>query len=134
MSQIDHDRLLKVLGMTGSDQDGEALAALRKAQAIMSAAKVTWSDLIKAQPYAQMREEPQGRPSDWDDEAARLKVRRCASMILEKYPFLLNEWEKGFLSDWEQKPDHWSMSTKQRAIFVRIINRWNHYMNMRKSA
>lgn len=39
-------RLLKLLGMTGSVHDGEALNALRMATALMKRCRVTWSDLL----------------------------------------------------------------------------------------
>lgn len=44
---VDIEKFIKVLGMTGSTHDGEALAALRTAQRMMTAAKVSWVDLIK---------------------------------------------------------------------------------------
>ena len=47
MTQLDIERLIKVLGMTGSVHDGEALAALRTAIKMMAAAKVSWADLLK---------------------------------------------------------------------------------------
>jgi hypothetical protein len=51
---LDKTKLLKVLGMTGSAHDGEALAALRTALKMMANANVTWVDIItivvKAEP------------------------------------------------------------------------------------
>lgn len=44
--RADRERLLKVLALTGSPNDSEALAALRKAQTIMRRLKVTWGGLI----------------------------------------------------------------------------------------
>jgi hypothetical protein len=44
---MDIEKLVKVLGMMGSEHDGEALAALRTAQKMMAAAKVSWKDLLK---------------------------------------------------------------------------------------
>jgi hypothetical protein len=46
MSEIDRDRLIKLLGMTGSSHDGEALSALRRALDLLAAAGVTWDDLL----------------------------------------------------------------------------------------
>jgi hypothetical protein len=43
---MDIEKLIKVLGMTTSIHDGEALAALRTAQRMMAAAKVTWADIV----------------------------------------------------------------------------------------
>lgn len=42
----DRAQLLKLLGMTGSEHDGEALNALRMALTLMKRCKVTWADLI----------------------------------------------------------------------------------------
>ncbi|MBP2291022.1 hypothetical protein [Azospirillum rugosum] len=53
MKKLDTDKLLKVLAMAGSDQDGEALAALRKAQGMLKDAGKTFGDLtVKGQDRA----------------------------------------------------------------------------------
>lgn len=44
---IDIEKLVKILGMTGSSHDAEALVALRTALKMMAAAKVTWKDLLQ---------------------------------------------------------------------------------------
>lgn len=44
------DRLIKCLKMTTSDQDGEALAAIRMASKIMKEMNLTWDSLIKPVP------------------------------------------------------------------------------------
>jgi hypothetical protein len=46
LSGIDRDRLFKLLGMTGSSHDGEALNALRRAQDLLAAAGMSWDDLL----------------------------------------------------------------------------------------
>lgn len=40
--------LKKLMGMTGSQHDGEALSALRKANALLAASGKTWADLFDA--------------------------------------------------------------------------------------
>lgn len=45
MSALDTNKLVKVLALAGSDQDGEALAALRKARDMLKAAGMTFGDL-----------------------------------------------------------------------------------------
>ena len=42
---IDYDKLAKVLSLAGSDNDGEAMAALRRAQALLSVAGLSFTDL-----------------------------------------------------------------------------------------
>lgn len=45
---LDRDRLIKIMGLTTSDQDGEALSALRKANEMLAAEKVTWAEVLQA--------------------------------------------------------------------------------------
>jgi hypothetical protein len=51
VANIDFGRLLKILGMTNSNQDGEALAAIRAANKILNEAKTSWAQIV--QPGAQ---------------------------------------------------------------------------------
>lgn len=44
---IDIERLIKLIGMTGSSHDGECLAAIRKANALLVAADMSWEDIIR---------------------------------------------------------------------------------------
>ena len=46
MIPINIDLLGKVLGMTGSDHDGEALVACRRANAMLRDAGVSWRDVL----------------------------------------------------------------------------------------
>lgn len=51
---LDVDRLVKVLAMTTSDHDGEALAAIRKANAILKEQGLTWAEFVRQHtPYYQ---------------------------------------------------------------------------------
>ena len=42
------DRFAKLMALTTSDRDGEALTAIRKANAILKAAGLTWPELLTA--------------------------------------------------------------------------------------
>jgi DNA repair ATPase RecN len=44
---IDYDKLSKILSLAGSDSDGEALAALRRAQAQLAAHGMSFTDLAE---------------------------------------------------------------------------------------
>lgn len=44
---LDRDKLIKILMLSTSDSDGEALACLRKATAMMKAAKISWQELLE---------------------------------------------------------------------------------------
>lgn len=46
LTASDRSMLAKLLGMVGSDHDGEALAAARKAAALVAARGITWPDLL----------------------------------------------------------------------------------------
>jgi hypothetical protein len=59
-------RLVKILGLTGSAHDGEALSALRKAQAMMERDGLTWADLLAG-------------PTP--DEVRRLRQERDAALL-----------------------------------------------------
>lgn len=46
MNKKEVDRLIALLGMTGSDQDGEALSAMRMANKFLKDRKLTWENVI----------------------------------------------------------------------------------------
>ena len=46
LSASDRSTLAKLLGLIGSDQDGEALSAVRKAHAILRAKGATWGEAL----------------------------------------------------------------------------------------
>ncbi len=57
-TKLDRRRLVKVLGMLGSRNDGEALNAARTAHAMLSQARMRWEDLLGVKPG----EEPEPLP------------------------------------------------------------------------
>lgn len=65
---IDLDRLIKLMMMTTSNHDGEALTAMRMANADLSAAKLNWEEVLRGhgtRPQHQRRSAP--RPP-WETE------------------------------------------------------------------
>lgn len=48
MLPADFELLKKVMGMTGSDQDGEALSAVRTANKILKSHKKNWEDVFNS--------------------------------------------------------------------------------------
>jgi hypothetical protein len=58
---IDRERLIKLMMMTTSSNDGEALAAVRKANSLLAANQSNWHDFIKAVPAPRPRPKPMGR-------------------------------------------------------------------------
>jgi hypothetical protein len=69
------DRLVKVLGMLGSDHAGERAAAGAKAAALVKAAGMTWRDVIApSPPIIPQLENP---TPDWRRMAAECHARRA---------------------------------------------------------
>jgi hypothetical protein len=50
------DKLAKILGMLGSDHDGEVLAAARRAQMLIKAAHLTWAQIVSASHIVEIAE------------------------------------------------------------------------------
>jgi hypothetical protein len=48
--QLDRERLIKLLNMTESDHDAEALSAIRRSNELLRHAKATWNDVVLAAP------------------------------------------------------------------------------------
>lgn len=58
---IDRERLIKLMMMTTSGNDGEALVAVRKANKLLYDAKSNWNDFIKSVPAPRPPPRPMGR-------------------------------------------------------------------------
>jgi len=61
---INKERLIRLLRMTESDRDAEALIAIRKSNELLRAHKKSWSDVIDLAPPAD-EEPPSMHPADW---------------------------------------------------------------------
>lgn len=152
---INFDKFIKVMGMTGSSHDAEALSALRMAQKMLKDEKMTWADVFSPRagasqqrqqekpreerkayqepPRSKPREEPP-RSKGHEDEDVRAELRKMAAKAYKAHPELFTDWERSFMDDWDERHDYWPMSEKQFNVFIRIVNKYNHYMNMRKRA
>lgn len=75
MTALDRRKLGRLLGMLGSQHDGEALTAARLAEALRCSAGVTWGEIVGA---------------ELDD--AHDLIIRCLD-----HPELLTNWEINFL-------------------------------------
>jgi hypothetical protein len=136
LAPADQQKLARLLGMLGSSADGEALNAARLAQRLITAANVTWAELVAAPAaptpaeidlhriellerdafergrqagLAERQEQPRSFPA-WADHC----LHQCTR--------LLTAWETKFLDDFIAK--RWSTPTpKQRLVFERISAR-----------
>lgn len=109
--QIDEktaERLGKVLGLLGSEHDGERAAAAAKAHSMLVASGLTWSDLAKAVVRKPERKMPE--MGTW-----RATCRECLDHARD-----LRAWEREFLTDLPKFP---RISTKQRYCLNEIAIR-----------
>lgn len=104
LSPQDRHRLARLLGMTGSAHDGEALNAARLADRLLKDRGVTWTDAVA--PGAEMREPLHS----WR--------RVCAELATQ--PDSLGPWEQSFVAG---LPKFRRLSSKQREILQSIAER-----------
>ena len=88
---IDRERLIRLLRMTESDRDAEALIAIRKTNAMLKANGASWSDVIDLSAPA----EPHAASTDWSyaslagyerSDRIRRSVRREFPIMLAFFP------------------------------------------------
>jgi len=108
------DRLVKILGMLGSQHDGERAAAARKADEIVrTELGMTWTDVLGAAGGERRKwKEPRDTP---EAVAMALAFSEC-----------LTEWEHEFLKDVFGKR---RFSPKQKDVICRIVDKTRKYAN-----
>lgn len=118
MSTADFARLRKFLALTASEADGEALTAVRMANAVLARTKVHWFDLMDAvehnQPRAASPVTARRRTSAAEeiDEAFDLVLATSRGSFRD---FILN-----LLEQWQESG---SLSPKQRAALLKAAQR-----------
>src|SRR5690348_2846561 len=102
---LDRERLAKLLGLLGSNHDGEVLAAARQAERLRSAAGVTWADIIS--PTV-----PATKGLLWPEstsEAIELAIDNAQR---------LSDWDRQFIASIARRDN---LSAKQMAVLARIV-------------
>ncbi len=107
-TQIDVAKLAKILGMLGSDHDGERAAAALKADHFVKQAGLTWEAIVSPN-----RAPKPHRPPEFG--TWRKTCRECLARDKD-----LRQWERGFLRD---LPKFQRISTKQRYCLNEIAIR-----------
>ena len=88
---IDRERLIRLLRMTESDRDAEALIAIRKSNQMLKANGMSWSDVIDLPPPVQ----PYASSTDWSEvslagyersDGIRRSIRREFPITLAFFP------------------------------------------------
>src|ERR1051325_3531443 len=100
---IDFDRLVKLLGMLGSEYPGERAAAAQKASKLIAAAGLTWAELIR--PKAALARAPTHNELDHIEPAKQCLDRGH-----------LTAWETDFLISMR---DYSFLSERQEAVLER---------------
>ena len=105
VAQLDWDKLIRVLGMIGSNHDGEVAAASHAADRLRHEAGATWRDIV----------EPVLLPPD------RGQTVEDQISVALSYPDLLTEWEREFAASlaWQRKP----LSEKQQTVLAQIVDK-----------
>jgi hypothetical protein len=135
MSQLlekDHNRLVKLLGLTGSDHDGERANAAQLANRLVTGLGMTWADVI-ARPAASVAPARSAATRWTGNDANPWKRRHCEHEVdLRKQHQLLarallqtghdwSEWERGFLTNMitrkSPSPKEAAKLTELRAAF-----------------
>lgn len=115
------NKLSKLMMLTTSTNDNEALAALRKANAILAAQSVSWDEFLKGMKNLVIQEEPKApkKKKDESDIKEMLQTVLASHLSDTGYEFIssLNAFftEKNFLTEKQEKA--------LRKFYDNIINR-----------
>jgi hypothetical protein len=106
--RLDRERLAKLLGLLGSDYDGEVVAAARQAERLRREAQATWFDILAPALPPPRRE----REIDSVADAVEFALENAG---------VLNDWERRFVRSISRQLR--PLSEKQRAALARIIDK-----------
>src|SRR5687767_12283048 len=112
LAPADAAKLTKLLGMLGSDHDGEVAAAGRAANRLLKAHGLTWSDVITPAPQSATLPAVWREPEHWLDA-----VGLC--LVLPDAP--LSSWDRKFLISISQRDA--DLTEKQQAQLIRIVDK-----------
>jgi hypothetical protein len=112
------ERLIKLLGMLGSNHDGERAAAATKANELVRAHGLTWFDVIPTAPAFYQHEHTKRWNDDRQDDQKDWRTMRDFCV---QRPSLMRSREQEFIDD----IDSWrgALTEKQSAWLVSIYTR-----------
>lgn len=130
MSKIDLEQLAKILNMTLSDNDNEALVAVRRANAILKKAGKRWNDILKQDaPWTSKPVEKnytyKQMPEDFDRGwfNSTMKCKEFTQRLDKEQVDILNEWirfvnKHGFLPNkaWTSLRNVWQTFREETAL------------------
>jgi hypothetical protein len=115
LSPVFADKLVKVLGMLGSDHDGEVAAAGRTAHSMLKAKSLTWSDVIV--PAVPVPQQQSRAPRRWRRATSPSDT---AALCLQWRDEVLTDWEADFCRSIVGRR---RVSTKQAGVLARIVGK-----------
>lgn len=110
--------LIKVLNLTTSENDGEALSAMRKANAILKTHGVLWDSVLKA-PVSAGQQKKRGGP-----ERTESQPDDYTWMQYLMTECILTPWEGEFIGnirDWYRRQGY--LTPKQRHVFDKVYRK-----------
>ena len=105
---LDRGRLAKLLGLLGSDHDGEVVAAARQVERLRADAGLTWPEIL----VPRLPSPPQ-----------RQNVRTVADAIdfVIEHEVALTDWERGFIRDLRRLK--YPLSPRQLEVLERLVEK-----------
>ncbi|MBF0524741.1 MAG: hypothetical protein HQK56_06545 [Deltaproteobacteria bacterium] len=111
------DKLTKILGMTGSNFDGEKLAAVNRANELLKANKLTWPEIMASRTtvkYIVSAESTAQQSTSWLSKIEQIK---------RIWPEL-SDWEKNFVQSVAERVGNGRpLTQKQEVILIRLFVR-----------
>jgi hypothetical protein len=122
LSSEDRTKLIRILGMLGSEFDGERAAAGALASRMLKDADLAWADVVSPhiEIYAQDRPRRQQAKPEPDIDPIAGRDWRIVCEICRKHPTRLTAWEDIFLRDTPKRAD---ITIPQRRNLVAIVLR-----------
>jgi len=127
---LDRERLAKLLGMTGSSFDAEALSAARRANELVREAKLTWHEVLGPVAPIGTKSSGSAKPNDGpshdgDDIYDLNDVRdiEAAIILCTAMGSCLSTWEKGFVRSVAEYNESWHLTDKQLAVLARLLRK-----------
>jgi hypothetical protein len=109
------DRLRKLLGMLGSDHEGERATAGKMADTLLRQHKLTWADVVGADSKGAAP-----RVRTWHEASGfREQAAECLA-----WPEVLTDWETEFLRSISGR---WHLTPRQRHFLDRIVSKVRAY-------
>jgi hypothetical protein len=110
MTALDRGRLAKLLGMLGSDHDGEVVAAAKQAERLRRKAGITWAEIVVPAKSLASRSDH----LEWPETTTE-SIELCI-----EHADVLSGWDKKFLASIARRSPN-TLSEKQLSVLARMV-------------